>query len=208
MNTMSISDFKEKSNIEIIQELMKINNGYVTSKLLSSLGIHRMYLKLMEERKMIEKMGNGIYMDVKVMEDLYYIFNLELPNTIYSHMTALYFHGLANKAPFNSYDVTVPNNYYNYKLKKHNVFYVNKDIYNLGLSTVLTPMGNKVRAYDKERCICDIFRSRNRIDAELLRFSIKEYLRSKDKDMTKLVMYAEKIGIKKELIDYMEIFYE
>ena len=44
MEKMSIKEFKDQSNIEIIQELMKINNGYITSKQLTELGIHRMYL--------------------------------------------------------------------------------------------------------------------------------------------------------------------
>ena len=44
MEKMTIKDFKDQSNIEIIQELMKVNNGYITSKQLTELGIHRMYL--------------------------------------------------------------------------------------------------------------------------------------------------------------------
>ena len=72
-------------------------------------------------------------------------------------MTALYFHGLPIKAPNDKYDITVPNNYFNYKIKEHNVFYVDKDTYELGLTEVETPMGNSVRAYDAERCNCDIW---------------------------------------------------
>ena len=63
MERMIIKEFKDKSNIEIIESIMKMNNGYVTSKKLSNLGIHRMYLNIMKERGMIEKVGNGIYID-------------------------------------------------------------------------------------------------------------------------------------------------
>ena len=83
MERMSIKEFKTKSNIEIIEELMKANNGYVTSKLISEFGIHRMYLNIMKEKGIIEKVGNGIYIDSKKIEDSYYTFNLELPNIIY-----------------------------------------------------------------------------------------------------------------------------
>ena len=44
MERMTIKEFKDQSNIEIIESIMKMNNGYVTSKELSNLGIHRMYL--------------------------------------------------------------------------------------------------------------------------------------------------------------------
>ena len=208
MERMSIKEFKTKSNIEIIEELMKANNGYVTSKLISELGIHRMYLNIMKEKGIIKKVGNGIYIDSKKIEDSYYTFNLELPNIIYSHMTALYFHGFSIKAPDNKCDITVPNNYFNYKLKSHNVFYVDKEIYNMGLTEVETPYGNKVRVYDIERCICDIIRSKNRMDLEHIKYSIRSYIKRKDKNINKLSEYAEKLGIKEEVMNYIEIFYE
>ena len=208
MERMTIKEFKEQSYIEIIESIMKINNGYVTSKELSNLGIHRMYLNIMKEKGIIDKVGNGIYVDSSKIEDSYFVFNLELSNIVYSHMTALYFHGLSIKAPNEKYDITVPNNYFNYKIKEHNVFYVNKDIYRLGLTEVKTPMGNNVRAYDVERCICDIIRSKSRMDSEHIKYSIKEYIKRKDKDLVKLSHYAKEMGIKEEVMNYIEVFYE
>ena len=208
MERMTIKEFKEQSYIEIIESIMKINNGYVTSKELSNLGIHRMYLNIMKEKGIIDKVGNGIYVDSSKIEDSYFVFNLELSNIVYSHMTALYFHGLSIKAPNEKYDITVPNNYFNYKIKEHNVFYVNKDIYRLGLTEVKTPMGNNVRAYDVERCICDIIRSKSRMDSEHIKYSVKEYIKRKDKDLVKLSHYAKEMGIKEEVMNYIEVFYE
>lgn len=208
MKKITIKKFKNKSNIEIIQSIMQMNNGYVTSKELSNFGIHRMYLNIMKEKDMIEKVGNGIYIDSSKIEDSYFVFSLELPNVVYSHMTALYFHDLSIKAPNDKYDITVPNNYFNYKLKNHHVFYVDKEIYELGLTTIETPMGNKVKVYDMERCICDIIRSKNRMDSEHVKYSIREYLKRKDKSLIKLTKYAEKLGIEKIVNEYMEVFHE
>ena len=208
MECMTIKEFKNQSNIEIIESIMKMNNGYVTSKELSNLGIHRMYLNIMKEKGKIEKVGNGIYINSSKIEDSYFVFSLELSNVVYSHMTALYFHGLSIKAPNDKYDITVPNNYFNYKIKEHNVFYVDKDIYELGLTEVKTLMGNNVRVYDVERCICDIIRSKNRMDSEHIKHSIKEYIKRKDKDLVKLSNYAKEMGIKEEVMNYIEVFYE
>lgn len=208
MERMTIKKFEEESNIEIIENLMKINNGYVTTKLISDLGIHRMYLNIMKKRGMIEKVGTGIYIASNKIEDSYYIFSLELSNIIYSHMTALYFHGLSIKAPSDNYDITVRKNYNNKHLKNHEVFYVCDNIYKIGLIEVDTPMGNKVRAYDMERCICDIIRSKNRMDSEHVKYSIREYIKRKDKDLVKLSNYADKMGIKNEVMNYIEVFYE
>ena len=208
MERMTIKEFKDQSNIEIIESIMKMNNGYVTSKELSNLGIHRMYLNDMWKKGIIEKVANGIYINSKKIEDRYYVFNLSMPNTIFSHMTALYFHGLSIKAPDDKYDITVRKTYNSKHLKKHHVFYVPDDIYELGLTKAETPMGNKVRVYDIERCICDIIRSKNRMDLEHVKYSIREYIKRKDKDLLKLSKYADKMGIKKEVMDFVEVFYE
>ena len=208
MERAKIKKFKEESNIEIIESIMKMNNGYVTSKELDNFGIHRMYLNTMWKKDIVEKVANGIYIDSSKIEDSYYVFSLNMPNTIFSHMTALYFHGLSIKAPNDKYDITVRKTYNSKHLKNHNVFYVSDDLYELGLTEVETPMGNKVRVYDIERCICDIIRSKNRMDSELVKYSIREYIKRKDKHLIKLSKYADKMGIKKEVMDYMEIFYE
>lgn len=96
------------------------------------------------------------------------------------------------------------------ELSKFSIFLTDKDknIYELGLTEVKTPMGNSVRVYDVERCICDIIRSKNRMDLEHVKYSIKEYIKRKDKDLVKLSNYAKEMGIKEEVMNYIEVFYE
>lgn len=208
MEKLTIKEFQDKSNIEIIEELMKKNNGYITSKELDMFDIHRMYLSIMQEKGIIEKVASGIYIDTNKIEDNYYVFGLSMPNVIYSHMTALYFHGLSIKAPTDVYDITVKRSYNSIHLRNHNVFYVGNDVYGLGITEIETPMGNKVKVYDVERCICDIIRSKSRMDLELIKHSVKEYIKRKDKNLVKLSLYAEKLGIKDVVMDYVGMMYE
>jgi len=208
MEKLTIKEFEDKSNIEIIEELIKKNNGYITSKELDMFDIHRMYLSIMQEKGFIKKVAAGIYIDSNKIEDNYYVFGLSMPNIIFSHMTALYFHGLSIMAPNDVYDITVKRSYNSVHLRKHNVFYVDNNIYELGLTEIETSMGNKVKVYDMERCICDIIRSRNRIDLELIKHSVRKYIKRKDKDLVKLSLYAKKLGIKEVVIDYVGTMYE
>ena len=208
MNIMTKEDFINESNIEIIQRLMEKNNGYITTKELENFGISRNYLSIMTQKKMIEKVAKGIYIDSKKIEDIYYVFSVSIPKIIYSHMTALYFHNLSIKAPDSSFDVTVTKKYNNPKLKKHNVFYVDDKYYDIGITEVVTPQGNKVKAYDIERCICDIIRSKKRMDIEHIKFAIREYLKRKDKDLIKLSKYADMFGIKEEVMNFVSMMYE
>ena len=196
------------NNYDKILDYARKNNGYITSKELDMFDIHRMYLSIMQEKGRIEKVASGIYIDTNKIEDNYYVFGLSMPNVIYSHMTALYFHGLSIKAPNDVYDITVKRSYNSVHLRNHNVFYVDNDIYEMGITEIETPMGNKVKVYDIERCICDIIRSKNRMDMEHVKYSVREYIKRKDKDLVKLSLYAEKLGIKEVVMDYVGMMYD
>ena len=208
MEFMTREEFINESNIEIIQKLMERNNGYITTKELEGFGISRNYLSTMIKRNMIERVARGIYIDMSKIEDVYYVLNVSTPKIVYSHMTALYFHNLSIKAPDVSFDITVTKKYNNSKLKKHNVFYVDDNIYNIGITEVKTPYGNIVRAYDMERCICDIIRSKKRMDIEHIKYAIKEYLKRKANDLVKLSKYADILGIKEEVMNFVSMMYE
>ena len=119
-------------------------------------------------------------------------------------MNALYFYDMTEEFPYN-YTVTVPQNYHVDAInKKCNVFYVADDIYEIGLTKIKTLNGNTIYAYDKERCICDIIRSKNKMDPEQVKKTIKQYLASKDKDLVKLTIYAKKMKINEKVMMFLD----
>ena len=65
-------------------------------------------------------------------------------------------------------------------------------------------MGNQVRLYDKERCICDLIRARNDIDMQLFSGAIKIYF-SNHPDMRKLLKYGKQFGIEDKIRIYSEV---
>ena len=58
---------------------------------------------------------------------------------------------------------------------------------------------SSVRCYDLERTICDLLRSRSRMDEETVISAIKNYAVFKDKDLNCLAAYAEKFKVSKIL---------
>ena len=46
------------------------------------------------------------------------------------------------------------------------------------------------------------------MDLELIKYSVKEYIKREDKDLVKLSLYAEKLGIKKVVMDYVSMMCE
>ena len=199
---------KHINNTKLIQMLMKKNDGYITTKELTEIGIHRMYLSAMLEKGIIEKLANGIYIDKNTIEDVYYTFQLKYSKTIFSGMTALYFHGLTEVYP-NKFDVTIDNNYHVETINKnHNVIKCRKETINIGVTNVKTPMEHNVRAYDPERCICDIIKYRKKLDFEQVKKSVKMYLKSKYRNLDKLAEYSKKLNVYDEVMGFVGMYYE
>ena len=156
----------------------------------------------------IEKISRGIYLSPSTFEDSYFSFQQKYKKAIFSHMNALYFYGMTEEFPY-QYTVTVPQSYHVDTVnEKCNVFYVSDDIYEMGVVEVETPSGNKVRAYDKERCICDIIRSKGRMDSEQVKKAMKQYIQSKDKNVVKLSDYAKRMGIIEKVMEMVSVYYE
>ncbi len=201
-------DKQSKIFTDTIKQLMKANNGMLSTRMIEPLNISRQYLSIMEKNNDIEKVSRGIYLSPSALEDSYFSFQQKYKKAIFSHMNALYFYGMTEEFPYN-YTVTVPQNYHVFAVnRKCNVFYVSDDIYEIGITEVETPSGNKVRIYDKERCICDIIRSKGRMDFEQVKKSVKQYIQSKDKNLAKLSDYAKKMGISKKVMEMVGMYYE
>lgn len=194
--------------IDTIKQIMDTNNGMLSTRMIEPLNISRQYLSIMENNNEIEKVSRGIYLSPSAFEDSYFSFQQKYKKAIFSHMNALYFYGMTEEFPYN-YTVTVSQSYHVDTVnEKCNVFYVSDDIYEIGVVEVETPSGNKVRAYDKERCICDIIRSKGRMDPEQVKKSVKQYIQSKDKNVAKLYDYAKRMGISEKVMEMVGIYYE
>ena len=207
---LSIKYPNEQAKIltDTIKQIMNINNGMLSTRMIEPLNISRQYLSIMENNNDIEKVSRGIYLSPSAFEDSYFSFQQKYKKAIFSHMNALYFYGMTEEFPYN-YTVTVPQSYHVDTVnEKCNVFYVSDGIFELGIVEIETPSGNKVRTYDKERCICDIIRSKGRMDLEQVKKTIKQYMQCKDKDMVKLSEYSKKMGINKKVMEMVGRYYE
>jgi hypothetical protein len=68
-----------------------------------------------------------------------------------------------------------------------------------------TLMGNPIRVYDKERSICDIYRSKSRMDIQIVVQAMQRYAKRKDADFTKLYQYAKLLRVEKPITQALEI---
>ncbi len=189
-----------------IKNLLKENNGIITSKQVMDIKINTAVLSKMVKQNLIEKIGGGVYTDINTINDDYFVFQQKCKKAIFSHETALFFHDLCDRTPIN-FMATIPMNYDCSEIrKKENTFIrIKRELYEIGITNITTPFGKQVKVYDRERTICDIVRNKDKIDISLFTDAIKRYVRSNNKDYIKLFEYADKFKISKDLRKYLEV---
>lgn len=192
--------------IEQIEELLKQNNGTILTADLDKWHIPRYYLAMLVADGKLERVNRGIYISSDSIEDVMFSMQRKYSKLVYSHETALFMHDLTDRTPI-VYSATVPSGY---KIVKNisdrsKIYYIKKELYNKGMINGSTIFGNTVKVYNIERTICDIVRSRNRIDIQILTDALKRYARLKPPDYLLLMEYARKFHIEKIIRTYLQV---
>lgn len=190
--------------IDKVLKIMKDNKGIITSSMVESYGISRVYLSKMVEKNIIERIERGIYVTKDYEYDEYYIFQLKYPKTVFSYNTALYFYEMTERTPIKM-DVSICRNYNPHRFKDIvNVYRINEEVFNLGIVEKKSPQGMKVRTYNLERTICDIIKDKDSIDIEIRNKAIKKAIKSNEFNASKMFEYAKKMNIYDKVKNYME----
>ena len=85
------------------------------------------------------------------------------------------------------------------------MYRIKPELHELGAVALSSKMGHEVRCYDLERTICDVLRSRNRMDDQIVIAAMKAYAMYKGQDMNKLRHYAQAFHVTKILRQYLEV---
>lgn len=194
------------TKFEEIDKLLQENNGYLFSKDVEKAGISRTYLASYVKERQLEKVSKGIYISPDTWEDELYILQLRYPKIVFSGETALYLHGMIDRE-YSKITVTVPPKFNRTRLLKEGVLVhqEKEENYNLGVINLETNFSNTVRAYDREKCICDLVKIRGKIDMQHYQTAIKTYMRDKEKDLHKLMKYAKSLNVQDEIMKYVEV---
>ena len=191
---------------EMLEQLSKEKKGILRTADAQVLGISRPYFLEFIQKHGYEKMAHGIYLSPDAWEDGMYILQSRCPHVVFSHESALYLLGLTDREPM-QHTVTVKSGYKTTNLKEEGVIVhiVKKERYPIGITEIETPMGNMVRTYNAERSICDILRRRSQVEIQDRQTALKEYARSRKKDIPLLLEYAEEFKVDKILMIYLEM---
>ena len=195
--------------MDYITELAAIaaeHGGIIEAKIAAQRGISKaMLYKLCKEDK-IHRIVKGQYILPDNMQDELLSISKRSDKIIFSHETALFLHGISDRTPF-EHTVTAPSGCIPSAAIKSEckVYYIKPELFELGKTMLKTPAGNEVGAYDLERTICDVIRSRNKLGTETFLAALKMYAVSPKKNLNKLNTYAKKMRVEKVLRQYLEV---
>lgn len=190
-----------------IKHIAEQGNGQITPGLAAASGVSRTTLSALTDKGMLVRVSRGVYTLADTITDEYALLQSHCGKAVFSLGTALYFWGLSDRVP-HQIDMTVPQGTNISRVRtasgKLRCHYVKSELHPLGITTTISPMGSEIRLYDKERCICDLIRSRNSTDKQLYTQAIKDYFTGKP-NTRKLIKYSKALGVEDRVRAYMEV---
>ena len=153
-----------------------------------------------------ERVGPGMYVSPDEFVDELLVLHKRCPGGVISHDEALYHHGLIDREPM-AHTVTVYSGYNASRLRKsgYQVYYVNKNLLELGKETVPDQFGNVIPMYDMERTVVDLVRNRSKFEVQDFNTALKAYAGMPARNLTKLSEYAKAFRVEKILRRYLEV---
>lgn len=195
------------TSYKIIKDIAETSDGIITTKQVEDSGLSRTVLKSYVDEGLLIKESQGIYSLSNILADEYKLIQIRSEKAIFSYGSALYLLGMSDRVP-HSIDVTVPQGYNVSRIKKDypsiHFHYVKKELWKLGITSIKSPMGAIVRAYDEERCICDLIRDKKDVDMQLYIQAVKEYFKV-ERNVRKILKYGKQFGVEERIRIYMEV---
>ncbi|MCI6729963.1 MAG: hypothetical protein SOY32_10250 [Candidatus Faecousia sp.] len=186
--------------------IARAHGGIIETRTALEHGISKAVLGKLCKEEQICRIAKGQYILPDEMHDELLSISKRSGQLVFSHETALFLHGISDRTPF-EHTITVPSGCIPSAAIKAEckVYYIKQELFALGRTTLKTPAGNSVPAYDLERTICDVIRSRNRLGTETFLSALKQYAASPGKDLNKLDGYARQMRVTTLLRQYLEV---
>ncbi len=192
--------------IDQLDALLKDGKGYITRRAALALDISAAYFYDFVSKRSLIRVASGLYKSDDAWDDELYVVSLLNQRVCFSHESALFLNELMEREPFEII-VSAPRGYNASHLRRRNirVFQLPEEAFFIGRTTLLTPMGHHVSAYDKERAICDLLGNKDNTDIQIFQTAFKLYVARKDKNIPLLMRYAKVFNLEEKMRQYMEV---
>jgi hypothetical protein len=191
---------------ETLTSLLQKNNGFLKTSDARAAGVSGTTLGDFVRKHGLERVARGLYMSQDAWEDGLFVLQVRYPEAVFSHETALYLLNLANREPA-PFSVTIRTGTNSTGLSQQGirVYKVKEELFGKGIIEARSPSDHKIRTYNAERTICDLFRSRRNVEIQDLQDAVKTYIRLKEKNIPLLMRYAKAFSVEKLVRQYLEV---
>ncbi|MFA5044404.1 MAG: hypothetical protein WC542_00555 [Paludibacter sp.] len=190
--------------MEKLEELFVQNKGYLTSKFIR--GNRSLYyqLKTMLDTEKVVQIKRGLYRHMDFAEEASWGEACKIaPQAVICLFSAWRFYELSTQTPtvihvaIPAKDKVLLPDYPPIKL-----YYWNKRFYETGIIKT-TYNEEQITIYDIEKSVCDAIRYRNKVGIDITSEVLRNYLKRKDRNLDKLVKYADNMRIATVLNQYL-----
>lgn len=179
---------------ERIYEVFRTRKGFARTKDIIAAGIHRRDIKRARDEEQIIRVKRGLYRlsEIPLISNQGFIdLARAVPEGVICLLSALSYYELTTFSP-SVISMAICRGSRRPKIEYPPVefYHFSRKQFESGIDEVKIK-GHKVRIYSPERTICDCFRYRNKLGLDIAKEGLSEYLKCKDRNLEKLLEYAE-----------------
>jgi predicted transcriptional regulator of viral defense system len=184
---------------EKIYKIFSTRNGFARTKDILAAGIHRRDIRRMREEGKIIRVKRGLYRlaEIPLISNQGFIdLARAVPKGIICLLSALSYCELTTFNP-SIISMAICRGSREPKIEYPPVefYHFSKKQFEAGINEIKIK-GHKIRICCPEKTICDCFRYRNKLGLDMAKEGLSEYLKGKDRNLEKLLEYAEICRIK------------
>ena len=168
-------------------------------------GDYRRFLNEVHTNGDYVKIKNGLYASWDTLSNDTVDIEKIVPDGILCLYSAWHFYGMTTQVPDSFYiaidrnrKVRLPS------MPDITLVYQTSQLLECGVSEIRTDNFN-FRIYDRERCVCDAIKYRNKIGIDVMSEILNAYLKHKERNLDKLHKYAAALRVQSILKRYLEI---
>jgi len=189
-----------KKKDERIYKVFKTHNGFARTKDILAAGIHTRDIKKIRDEGRIIRVKRGLYRltNIPLISNQGFIdLACAVPGGVICLLSALSHYELTTFNP-SVISMAICRGSREPKIEYPPVefYHFSKKQFEAGINNKIKIKGHEIRIYNPEKTICDCFRYRNKLGLDIAKEGLSEYLKRKDRNLEKLLEYAEICRIK------------
>jgi predicted transcriptional regulator of viral defense system len=187
-----------------IKILFDKHNGYIKKQDIPDRKTYLQLLKMMESGKVV-RLKRGVYCYHSKMSNVMIDVDKIVPNGVLCMFSAWFCYQLSVQIP-QSFNIAIEKNR-KAVLPDYppiTLCYWQHEYYELGIVRQEIN-GYTVNIYDLEKSVCDAVKYRTKIGIDVCSEILKNYLKRRDRDISKLIEYAKRMRVEKILKTYLDI---